>query len=25
MQGASIEVESKVGAGTTFILKFPPF
>ncbi|MCF2487005.1 HAMP domain-containing sensor histidine kinase [Dyadobacter sp. CY347] len=25
MQGASIEVESVMGAGTTFILKFPPF
>lgn len=25
MQGASIEVESKVGLGSTFILKFPPF
>jgi len=25
MQGASIEVESKVGQGSTFILKFPPF
>ncbi|SKB94862.1 HAMP domain-containing sensor histidine kinase [Dyadobacter psychrophilus] len=25
MQGASIEVESALGAGTTFILKFPPF
>lgn len=25
MQGASIEVESKVGHGSTFILKFPPF
>ena len=25
MQGASIEVESKSGVGTTFILKFPPF
>lgn len=25
MQGASIDVESKIGAGTTFILKFPPF
>lgn len=25
MQGASIEVESVEGAGTTFILKFPPF
>jgi signal transduction histidine kinase len=25
MQGASIDVESKVGSGTTFILKFPPF
>jgi signal transduction histidine kinase len=25
MQGASIDVESKLGSGTTFILKFPPF
>jgi signal transduction histidine kinase len=25
MQGASIDVESKVGLGSTFILKFPPF
>ena len=25
MQGASIEVESVLGSGTTFILKFPPF
>ena len=25
MQGASIEVESKIGSGTTFLLKFPPF
>lgn len=25
MQGASIEVESELGSGTTFILKFPPF
>jgi len=25
MQGASIEVESKIGLGSTFILKFPPF
>lgn len=25
MQGASIEVESKIGQGSTFILKFPPF
>jgi len=25
MQGASIEVESLEGSGTTFILKFPPF
>ncbi|MBE9464930.1 sensor histidine kinase [Dyadobacter subterraneus] len=25
MQGASIEVESKVGLGSTFTLKFPPF
>jgi len=25
MQGASIDVESKVGHGSTFILKFPPF
>jgi signal transduction histidine kinase len=25
MQGASIEVESHEGSGTTFILKFPPF
>lgn len=25
MQGASIEVESQVGLGSTFILKFPPF
>ncbi|MCE7071405.1 MULTISPECIES: HAMP domain-containing sensor histidine kinase [Dyadobacter] len=25
MQGASIEVESVMGSGTTFILKFPPF
>jgi signal transduction histidine kinase len=25
MQGASIEVESKIGLGSTFTLKFPPF
>lgn len=25
MQGATIEVESAIGSGTTFILKFPPF
>ena len=25
MQGASIEVDSKLGVGTTFILRFPPF
>ncbi|MCF0050003.1 HAMP domain-containing histidine kinase [Dyadobacter chenwenxiniae] len=25
MQGASIEVESVLGSGTTFMLKFPPF
>lgn len=25
MQGASIDVESQVGLGSTFILKFPPF
>jgi signal transduction histidine kinase len=25
MQGASIDVESKIGHGTTFVLKFPPF
>lgn len=25
MQGATIEVESALGTGTTFILKFPPF
>jgi signal transduction histidine kinase len=25
MQGGSIEVESVLGSGTTFILKFPPF
>jgi len=25
MQGANIEVQSKVGLGSTFILKFPPF
>jgi signal transduction histidine kinase len=25
MQGASIDVESKIGQGTTFVLKFPPF
>ena len=25
MQGASIDVESEVGKGTTFVLRFPPF